>query len=198
MKIIVTAAAACALVMLLAGCAAGTASDVPHLGGAASSTASPGAPRQDRLHAAAECIRSHGVPSYQDPVVDPAGHVYTDSRSIQNLSGPQAQALEHACSTLIAAAGFSPTDEAPAPPALIAAGVKAAQCLRANGLPDYRDPTSRTAFTPGHGFGLSADEIPNNGALGKQDPALQRAFSACRKELDTEVRASTLSSLAHG
>jgi hypothetical protein len=45
---------------------------------------------------------------------------------------------------------------------------------------------------------LSADELPNNGALGKQDPALQRAFTACRSELDAEVAASTLQSLAHG
>ena len=198
MKVIVTAAAACALVVLLAGCTAGPTSDVPHLGGTSSNAAGAGAPQPDKLHAAADCIRSHGVPSYQDPVVDSAGHVYTDSRSIQNLSSTQSQAIEQACSSLIAAAGFSPADEPPAPPALIAAGVKAAQCLRAHGLPDYRDPTSRTGFTPGHGFGLTADELPNNGALGKQDPALQRAFSACSKELETEVRASTLGSLAHG
>ena len=197
MKIIVTAAAACALVLLLAGCTAGTTSDVPHLGGV-SSNAGGAAPQPDKLRAAADCIRSHGVPSYQDPVVDSAGHVYTDSRSIQNLSSTQSQAIEQACSSLIAAAGFSPADEPPAPPALVAAGVKAALCLRANGLPDYRDPTSRTPFTPGHGFGLTANELPNNGALGKQDPALQRAFKACSKQLEAEVRASTLSSLAHG
>jgi hypothetical protein len=196
MKATVTAAA-CALVVLLAGCTAGTSSDVPHLG-SGSSNAAVGAPQATKLHAAADCIRSHGVPSYQDPVVDSSGHVYTDSRSIQNLSATQSGAIERACSSLIAAAGFSPADEPPAPPALIAAGVKAAVCLRANGLPDYRDPTSRTPFTPGHGFGLTADEIPNNGALGKQDPSLQRAFTACRKLLDAEVRASSLSSLAHG
>ncbi|WP_426520862.1 hypothetical protein ACPPVQ_09325 [Diaminobutyricibacter sp. McL0618] len=198
MKIIVTAAAVCALVVLLTGCTAGTSSDVPHLGGGSSHAAGSGHVQPDKLHAAADCIRSHGVPGYQDPVVDSSGHVYTDSRSIQNLSDAQGQAIEQACSSLITAAGFSPADEAPAPPALVAAGVKAAQCLRANGLPDYRDPKSSTAFTPGHGFGLTADEIPNNGALGKKDPSLQRAFTACRKLLDAEVRASSLSALAHG
>ncbi len=198
MKIIVTAAAVCSLVLLLAGCTGGMASDVPHLGSGSSNAAAPGAAQPAKLHAAADCIRSHGVPSYQDPVVDASGHVYTDSRSIQNLSSSQGQAIEQSCSSLIAAAGFSPADEPPAPPALVAAGVKAAVCLRAHGLPDYRDPKSSTAFTPGHGFGLTADEIPNNGALGKQDPALQRAFTACRKQLDAEVRASSLDSLAHG
>ena len=198
MKIIVTAAAACALVVLLAGCAAGTSSDVAHLGGASSNAAGRGAPQPDKLHAAADCIRSHGVPSYQDPVVDSSGHVYTDSRSMQNLSRTQEQAIEQACSSLIAAAGFSPADEPPAPPALVAAGVKVAVCVRANGLPDYRDPTSNTPYTPGHGFGLTANELPNHGALGKQDPSLVRAFTVCRKLADAEVRASSLGSLAHG
>jgi hypothetical protein len=197
MKILV-AATACALALLLAGCTSGTPSDVPHLGGGSAGVSGSGGGQTSRLHAAADCIRSHGVPSYQDPVVDSSGHVYTDARSIQNLSSSQAQAIEQSCSTLIAAAGFSPADEPPAPPTLVAAGVKAAQCLRANGLPDYRDPKSSTHYTPGHGFGLTADEIPNNGALGKQDPSLQRAFSACRKLLDAEVRASSLSVLSHG
>ncbi len=198
MKVIVTAVAVCSLVVLLAGCTSGPSSDVPHLGGGSTNAAGSGAAQPEKLHAAADCIRSHGVPDYQDPAVDASGHVYTDSRSLQNVSDTQSRAIEQACSSLIAAAGFSPTDEPPAPPALVAAGVKAAQCLRANGLPNYRDPKSSTPFTPGHGFGLSADEIPNNGALGKQDPALQRAFKACRKQLDAEVLASSLSALAHG
>jgi len=75
--------------------------------------------------------------------------------------------------------------------------VHSSQCLRANGLPNVRDPNSESPFTPGHGFGLSADELPNNGALGKQDPTLQRAFGACRTVLDAEVLASSLTSLAH-
>ena len=198
MKVLVTAAAACTLVVLLAGCTSGGSNDVAHLGNGTANASGSDRDQSSKLHAAADCIRSHGVPSYQDPVVDSSGHVYTDSRSIQNLSGSQSKAIEQSCSSLIAAAGFSPADEPPAPPALVAAGVKAAQCLRAHGLPDYRDPKSSTHYTPGHGFSLTADEIPNNGALGKQDPSLQRAFSACRKQLDAEVRASALSALSHG
>ena len=76
--------------------------------------------------------------------------------------------------------------------------MRAAQCLRAHGLPNYRDPTSETPFTPGHGFGISGDELPNNGALGKQDPTVKNAFTACRSLLDAEIAASTMSSLAHG
>lgn len=161
--------------------------------------------RVAQLHTAAQCIREHGVPSYQDPVLTGDGHVYTDARSIQDIgrNDPQAQqdatqnAIRQACGALFTAAGLQPDDESPAPPRLVQAGVRAAQCLRSNGLPDYRDPTSETPFTPGHGFGVSADELPNNGALGKQDPTLQRAFTACRSLLDAEVTASALTNLSH-
>jgi hypothetical protein len=158
------------------------------------------------LHAAAQCVRAHGVPGYQDPVLTADGHVYTDARSFEDATARASRsqedalyaAIQSACGHLLAAAGMQPEDESPAPPALVAAGVRSAQCLRAHGLPNMRDPNSQTAFTPGHGFGLSADELPNNGALGKGDPTVQRALTACRSLLDAEIRASSLSSLAHG
>ena len=159
--------------------------------------------RVSQLHAAAECIRSHGVPSYQDPVLTANGQVYTDARSFQDLGADEAHqqsvidGIRRACGALIATAGFQPSDEAPAPPQLVQTGVRAAGCLRANGLPNYRDPTSATPFTPGHGFGITANELPNNGALGKRDPAVQRAFTACRSVLDEEIRQSDLTNLAH-
>jgi hypothetical protein len=133
------------------------------------------------------------------------GQVFTDARSIQDLqragNGPTSStvdAIRQACGTLFTQAGFQPDDEAPAPPPLVQAGVRAARCLRANGLPNYRDPTSSTPFTPGHGFGISSDELPNNGAQGKGDPAFQRAIHACSAEVSAEIRASTLGSLSHG
>jgi hypothetical protein len=199
--------------VLLAGCGSSAGSSaVPSLRASGSSTSSShggySTSRVTQLHAAAQCIRTHGVPSYQDPVLTADGQVYTDSRSILNYEsagGPAAggkgeaglNAIRQACGTLIATAGFQPDDEAPAPPNLVQAGVKAAQCLRANGLPHYRDPASSTAFTPGHGFGLSSDELPNNGAQGKTDPTVQRAFTACRTVLEAEVVASQLTHLAH-
>ena len=138
-------------------------------------------------------------------MLTPDGYVFTDARSIQdagvNEADAQQQALlnsiRRACGHLFTLAGLQPDDESPAPPQLVQAGVRSAQCLRTNGLPNMRDPTSETPFTPGHGFGLTADELPNHGALGKQDPAVQRAFTACRSLLDTEIRASSLSSLVH-
>jgi hypothetical protein len=225
---ITTWIAAAAVAVALAACGSSHhSSGVPSLagsGGGGAATAGNGAPssgdrsssvsrprvgysttRVAQLHTAAQCIRTHGVPSYQDPVLTPDGFVYTDSRSIQDLGRDQSRAqqdsmqnaIRQACGTLFIAAGLQPDDESPAPPPLVQAGVRAARCLRANGLPNYRDPTSSSEFTPGHGFGMTADELPNNGRLGKTDPTVQRAFTACRPLLDAEIAASTLQNLGH-
>lgn len=212
--------------LVLAACSAGHGAGIPTLagggsaaGGGASSSAPAGgsssavsrprvgysASRVSQLHAAAQCVRDHGVPGYQDPVLTPDGNVYSDARSFQDVGAKESRAqqdalyaaIEQACGRLFAVAGMQPDDESPAPPALVRAGVRSAQCLRAHGLTNMRDPDSQTPFTPGHGFGLSADELPNHGALGKADPIVQRAFTACRSMLDGEIRASSLSSLAH-
>jgi hypothetical protein len=153
-----------------------------------------GSDRAAALHAAAQCIRQHGIPSYADPVLTAGGQVYSDSRSIQDAPQPVADAVQQACGTLAARAGLDPSYEPSAPPQLIEAGVRSAECLRAHGLPNVQDPTARTPYTPGHGFGFSASEIP---AGGKQDPAYQAAAHACRAILDAEIRASTLASLSN-
>jgi hypothetical protein len=208
---IIVAAAA----MLLSGCGASHPSSRVaslHASGSSTDTTHGGysTSRVAQLHAAAQCIRTHGIPSYQDPVLTADGQVYTDSRSILDFesaagvtSGGKGNgnsaldAIRAACGTLMATAGFQPDDQAPAPPKLVQAGVKLAQCLRANGLPNYRDPTSSSPFTPGHGFGISADELPNNGAGGKADPTFQRALTACQALNNAEITASDLTNLAH-
>jgi len=153
-----------------------------------------GSARAAALRAAAQCIRQHGVPSYADPVLTASGQVYSDSRSTQDASQPVLNAVEQACGTLAARAGLDPSYEPPAPPQLVEAGVRSAECLRAHGLPNVQDPTAQSPYTPGHGFGFSAGELP---AGGKADPAYQAAAHACRALLDAEIRASTLASLGN-
>ena len=153
-----------------------------------------GSDRAAALHAAAQCIRQHGVPSYADPVLTASGQVYSDSRSIQDAPQPVLNAVQQACGTLAARAGLNPSYEPPAPPQLVEAGVRAAGCMRAHSLPNFRDPTAQSPYTPGHGFGITGDEIP---AGGKLNPAYQAAASACRALLDAEIRASTLASLSN-
>jgi len=182
----------------LTACGHPASPTVPSLSGAPRQSGTGGGDagpaRKDKLHAAADCIRQHGIPTYQDPVLTSDGHVYTDARSLQDASEATLKAVETACAAQISAAQFQPDAQAPAPAAMVQAGVKAAQCLRANGLPNVKDPTSTTFFTPGHGFGLTQDELP---AGGKQDPVVQRAFAACRSLLNEATRLSTLESLGH-
>ena len=203
--------------LLLAGCGASRSSSpaVPSLSQAAGqgsqaagqgASGSPGASaraessqgswtgRGAELHAAAQCIRQHGIPAYTDPVLTASGQVYTDSRSFDNTSRSVWDAVQQACGALAARAGLSPDAEPPAPPQLVQAGVRSAECMRAHGLVNDRDPTAQSDYTPGHGFGLTADEVPPGG---KANPTYQAAAHACRAILDAEIRASTLASLGN-
>jgi hypothetical protein len=182
---------------LVAGCGSSTSTGVvPSLGPAgrpasATSTAG-GTSRAAALHAAAQCVREHGIPSYPDPVLTADGKVYSDLQSFRLTSQATADAIQQSCGALLAAANFDPTAEPPAPPALVQAGVRAAGCMRAHGLPLVRDPSAQTLYAPGHGFGFGADELPQGG---KFNPVFQRAAEACQALLDAEDRASTLPAL---
>jgi hypothetical protein len=170
------------------------ASSSPGASAQAESAQGSWAGRAAELNAAAQCIRQHGIPGYTDPVLTASGQVYTDSRSFDDAPRSVWDAVQQACGALAARAGLSPDAEPPAPPQLVEAGVRSAQCLRAHGLPNVYDPTAQTAYTPGHGFGFTAGEIP---AGGKSDPAYQAAAHACRAILDAEIHASTLASLGN-
>jgi hypothetical protein len=150
--------------------------------------------RAAALHDAAECIRAHGIPGFADPVLTPSGATYSDRRPFERASDSVRAAVSQACGTLMAQASLNPDYEPPAPPQLVQAGVRAAQCFRAHGMPNVRDPNARTPYTPGHGFGLSADEVPSGG---KQDPRFQQAINACKTQNEAELRASTLASLGN-
>lgn len=185
------------LVGLVTACGGTASSGVPSLPGATTAAGGSGG-RAQALHAAAQCIRQHGIPAYQDPVVAPDGSVYTDQRSMQDAtSGDRAllDRLRSACQAQFQAADFNPAEEPKATPELVAAGVAAARCMRAHGLPNMQDPTASTTFTPGHGFGLTASEVPPGG---KTNPVFRQASAACRAQLDAEINASSLSSLSHG
>jgi hypothetical protein len=177
---------------------------VPALASSASPGGTPSGPggsghssspaRAGALHNAAQCIRSHGIPGYADPVLTPSGAVYSDLRSFQDAAQSAVDAVTQACGTLMAQASLNPQSEPPAPPQLVQAGVRAAQCFRAHGLPNVKDPTAQAPYVPGHGFSLDSTEVP---AGGKQDPAFQQAIQACIKEDQAEIKASTLASLGN-
>ena len=202
-KLLTAAAAVAAGVIAigaLAACGSPAAPGVPSVSnrpaGAATGAAGDASDaRRARLHDAAQCIRQHGIPTYQDPMLTSDGHVYTDVRSYQDAPWEALEAVDQACGQLVAAAQFQPDETAPAPPRLVEAGVKASRCMRANGLPDVKDPTSTSPFVPGHGFTLTEGELPAD-ADNKDDPRIKRAFTACRALMDDEIRLSSLGNLA--
>ena len=153
-----------------------------------------GSGRGTALHAAAQCIRLHGVPGYSDPVLTPSGEVYSDSRPIQDAPPSVLNAIHQACGALLTRANLNPFNEPPAPPQLVQAGVATAECMRAHGLPNDQDPTAQTAYTPGHGFEMTASEVPPGG---KASPVWQHAAYACRAQITAELQASTLGSLGN-
>lgn len=184
------------LSVALAACATSRAApSVPSLGSAAGGTPVSSQERAQLVHEAAACIRQHGIPGYQEPVVSPDGEVFSDIRSVENATQSAQDEARRACADLVTRAGFDPSSEPPAPPALVAAGVRAAACQRANGLPNMRDPNAQSVWTAGHGFAITGDEIPPGGKL---SPAFQQAAQACRSLIDAEIQASTLGSLSNG
>ena len=197
-------AVAMASTAVLAGCtvSGAAAPAVPSLSqtGSASSHAAggqgggSGSARASALHAAAACVRQHGIPNYSDPVLTPGGAVYSDSRAFQDVPQSVANAVRQACGTLLVQANLNPGDEPPAPPQLVQAGVRAAECMRAHGLPHDQDPSARTPYTPGHGFGMSAGEMPPGG---KASPVWQHARQACLAQITAMIQASTLASLSN-
>ncbi|HSR86484.1 MAG TPA: hypothetical protein VLM11_20105 [Streptosporangiaceae bacterium] len=192
-----TALASCAMLAACGGSSGGGAT-VPSLGTSAGAVSGGGSgsghSRASALHAAAACIRQHGIPTYHDPVLTPSGLVYTDSRSLDYATSSVMTAAMTACQTLIVRASLQPGREPLAPPQLVQAGVRSAECARVNGLPNMSDPTARSTYTPGHGFGLTAAEVP---AGGKASPGFQEALRACHTQFAAEIRASTLGSLGH-
>ncbi len=128
----------------------------------------------------ATCMRSHGDPDQADPTIDPSKVIHvTRLPSVPGgLFGPNGQSgpgpvpgsyctayLTDAINELLQG---SQQYEPPSQTAL----VKYAQCMRANGVPDYPDPT-------GGGFQLhgspGSDLDPNNSTL-------QHAGKVCTKQ----------------
>jgi hypothetical protein len=172
---------------------------VPSLGHRADDAA--GGHNAGALHAAAQCIRDHGIPNYQDPVVGPGQVVYTDQRNLEKADRAVAQTALDACRPQIAAANFEPS-QAPHPPdQMVRDGVREAQCFRAHGLPNWPDPKPTDTFDPGHGFQVTDAAFAGAVAPGenpKQSSAFQQAITACTRESEAVQRDSQLSNLAHG
>jgi hypothetical protein len=129
-----------AMVALISACGStAPASAGSGSGGGSSSGGDPTATNHEKAVKFAECIRGNGVSEFPDP--DASGQFAYGIPSYSSPLNPSSAAWQHAigaCKSL-EPARFIPTQFTPKQ---LAARLKFAQCVRANGVPDFPDPTA--------------------------------------------------------
>lgn len=130
-------------------------------GGSGSSGASPLA----QAVAFSQCMRSHGSPTFPDPVQTPDGHYGYRTNGIDPNSAGFQGALQ-ACKSL--PSPWSSTGQQ-LTPAQQQAWLNWAQCIRVHGLPNFPDPT------------FSGTEVHDSG-VGSDSTQLQSAMDACKSQ----------------
>jgi hypothetical protein len=163
----------------LAACSSGSTSS-PHVAslgksGAAdrgsTTTTAPTGNAIQLLDEWASCMHSHGDPNQADPTVDadkviqltlPAGFVEGVGALLHGGGG-------RSCTSYMAAAQTALRGGEPAQTPSLAAAEKFAQCMRANGVPDYADPTS----------GQSAVRATAGSDLDPANPKFEAASTLC-------------------
>jgi hypothetical protein len=118
---------------MLAGCGSGASS------GAAGATAQSSTTPDTTTEAIVQCYRSHGDPSFPDPVYDPSdGRWHFDAMS----PGSAPESTQQACRHLFPSVSASP----PVPLAQFQQLVRLAQCIRQHGVPNWPDPDPDGSF----------------------------------------------------
>jgi hypothetical protein len=130
----------------------------------------------------AECMRSHGVVDFPDPSSD--GTILVDGTVSQS---PQYPAADNTCRNLLPNGGVP---KAAQQAQGIAQLLKLSVCMRAHGISDYPDPTSKGIQIPIR-KGMPSDLDPNN-------PRLQSAEKACQHSRLANRAAESRPELAPG
>jgi hypothetical protein len=149
-----------------------TATIIAACGSASSTSSSAGShgTEAQRLQPAidfANCMRSHGVPSFPDPSADPRAFKQSLDPSIPH--SPAFRSAATACQHLLPRDGRR--NQSPArSQAQIAAALAFARCLRGHGFPSFPDPTSTGDLT---------HEMLANAGIDIHQPAVVQAADAC-------------------
>jgi hypothetical protein len=115
----------------------------------------------------AQCMRSHGVPTFPDPSPG-EGQLNAISAAGINTQSPTYQAAEQACGKYTPAANMTPAQSA----AENTKGLEFSQCMRSHGVPNFPDPI--TGPTGGQAINLRGSGIDQN------SPTYQAANQACQ------------------
>jgi len=158
-------AVAIGLALTVAACAVGAD---PTTSQAGTSSLGGDTARAEGL-AYAQCMRSHSVPNFPDPVLTPSGHYGFRTLGI-NPQSPAFVAATAACKSLLPEwwGGNPPSQLSPAQEH---AWLTWAQCIRTNGVPNFPDPT----------FADGRVAINNGGAA--SSPQWQAAEQACKSQM---------------
>jgi hypothetical protein len=129
-----------------------------------SSAAQPKGNPAQLLDEWAACMRSHGDLGQADPAVDAHNDIY-----ITIPTGPDEQAVSERvhggggpCSTYLSAASLALSGGQPLPTDNPAQDARFAQCMRANGVPDYPDPAGGETNFNGTGVDPNGPIVRNS------------------------------------
>jgi len=167
------AAAAVALGITLAACSSGSKSPTVASAGqqptttaaTASGSGSSGSSPLAQAVAYSECMRSHGVPNFPDPVQTPDGGYGYRTKGIDPNS-TAFQGATQACKAL--PSPWNSTGQQLSPPQQ-QAWLRWAACIRSHGVPNFPDPT------------FSGSEVHDSG-VDSSSPQLQSAMDACKSQ----------------
>jgi len=140
---------------VLAACSSGGSQSA-----AGSAGAGQGRSPDAQTAAIVQCYRTHGDPTFPDPVYDPSDGRWHFATSPGSAPASTRQACQH----LFPAVNASP----PVPQAQFQQLVRLAQCIRQHGVASWPDPD------PDGAFGLPP-------SLQKKTPAYARAAQACAR-----------------
>jgi hypothetical protein len=139
-----------AIGLLAAACGGGSKDPAAAGAGRTTTTAAPSAAassgqsgqisQTQQLLELAQCVRSHGVPSFPDPSPTDGilGMIENAAASGVNPQAPAFQAAWKACKKYGPGANLTPAQSA----AQNAKGVEESQCMRSHGVPNFPDPTT--------------------------------------------------------
>jgi hypothetical protein len=162
-------AALTAAALPLAACGSSSQSNS---GGTGTGAADPA--NYNQALAFAQCMRSHGVPSFPDPKSNGSGGMLIQSTSGHtevngvSVNGPAFQSAMQACRTKLPGGG----KPRPLSAARRQQMLQFSQCMRAHGITNFPDPT----FGSGGGVQLRIDKPTG---IDPRSPAFQTAQKAC-------------------
>lgn len=125
---------------------------------------------QAELLQLAQCMRSHGVPTFPDPTAQEGTFGAMVTSAGIDLRSPTVKAALQACKQYAPTQNLTPAQSA----AQTAKALQFSQCMRSHGVPNWPDPSAST----GTGAGAAHLNLGGTG-IDLSSPTVQAAIKAC-------------------